>query len=340
MTRLRGADLSVPPVRPASVDPDAVVTVLRVPPELAGSRVDRFVHTELKRASRTRAAAIVRASAFSADARPLSPGARVRAEDLVCLWRAPWDEAPGPESLPILYEDDSLLAIDKPAMVPVHPSARYHQSTVVKILERQIPGFRPRLSHRLDRETSGVLLLTKHALADRLVKKQFEARHAVRKVYLAIVYGNWSQRQEHVHFALELDPTHPTGLKMRVAPSGGLKSHTEVEGLSCRFDEQGSPYSLVRCTLHTGRQHQIRAHMSAMGSPVLGDKLYGADSSLFAKGIDGELTDAEWIQLVLPRHALHASELELSHPDTGERVTFSAPLPEDMAAFWESLLAQ
>ena len=153
MTRLRLDQLGAAPVRPAGVADGAVVTVLRVPPECAGMRVDRFVQSQLKRTSRTRAQEIIQAGAYCPEAIRLRPGARVQAEQCILLWRAPWDDDVVDDALPELFEDDALLAIDKPPFVVVHPTARYHRSTVVKRLEASRPDLVIRLSHRLDRET-------------------------------------------------------------------------------------------------------------------------------------------------------------------------------------------
>lgn len=334
-----GLGLSVD--RPAAVPEGSVVTVLRVPPELAGMRVDRFVQTQLKRTSRTRAAAIVARGAYGPEGRPLRAGDRVRAEQLVMLWRAPWDEQAPDITLPVLYEDEHLLAVDKPAGTPVHPTARYHKSTVVKLLEAARGGERLMLSHRLDRETSGVLLLARTPYADRTVKVQFEARERVLKQYLALTWG-WPERDEfRVALPLELDPVSRYKVKMRVARAGtGLASATGCEVLGRRARPgDGRRYALVRCTLESGRQHQIRVHLAATGTPVVGDKLYGPDDALFARGADRTLSEDDRVALELERHALHAEILEIDHPVTGERLRIRAPLAPDLDAFWQAVEA-
>ncbi len=333
----RGLDVQ----RPPGVPEGSVVTVLRVPPELAGMRLDRFVQTQLKRTSRTRTQEIVGRGAYSPDARPLRKNDRVKAEQCVLLWRAPWDEHAPDVTLTVLYEDDHLLAVDKPAGIPVHPTARYHASTVVKLLESARPGESPaKLSHRIDRETSGVLLLAKTAEADRRVKRQFEERSGVLKRYLAITWG-WPPSPDpfRVELPLELDPTSRYKVKMRPARDGeGLTAATAFEVLGRRADAaSGRRYALLRCTLETGRQHQIRVHLAANGLPIVGDKLYGPDESLFARGADQTLTDDDRRILELDRHALHAELLELAHPCRAGTVRVESPLPADLAAFWDRL---
>ncbi|MEZ4299596.1 MAG: RluA family pseudouridine synthase [Polyangiaceae bacterium] len=326
-------------VRPDSVPEGSVVSVLRVPPECAGMRLDRFVQSQLRRTSRTRTQAILKLGAFSPEAKPLKANDRVRAEQAILLWRPPWDEDPGPADMPILFEDDHLIAVSKPAGMVVHPTARYHASTVVKRLEARRPGERVFPAHRLDRETSGVLLLSRTPEADRRVKVQFEARDTVEKRYLAIAWGRPTLGPSFtLDSPLTLDPDAKYKVKMRIAPPGqGLTAKTGCEILAERTDPlTGRPYTLVRCTLYTGRQHQIRLHLAAAGLPLVGDKLYGPDDALFARGVDGELTPEDNSLLELPRHALHAAELCINHPITGARLTLTAPLPPDLQSFWDS----
>ncbi len=350
MTRVRSYELTFTPTRPTEVADDAVATALRVPPESAGMRLDRFVQSQLRRTSRTRTQLIIRVSAFSPDGRRLRASDRVRAEQHVMLWRAPWDEERVDEELPTLFEDAHYLAVDKPAMIPVHPTARYFRSTVVKILEAARPDERLFLSHRLDRETSGVLLLARTHDADRAVKRAFAgldprtgkavAGRLIEKVYLAIARG-WPERDRfRVEHALEEDPESRFRVKMRVTESpAGLSAATEFEVLERRARPgTGERYALLRCSLETGRQHQIRVHLAAEGLPIVGDKLYGPDDELFARGADGELTDDDLAALELPRHALHAHVLAMAHPlDPSTELRVESPLPADLAAFWEAL---
>lgn len=326
-------------VRPTAVPEGSVVSVLRVPPECAGMRLDRFVQSQLRRTSRTRTQAILKRGAYSHDAKPLRANDRVRAEQLILLWRPPWDDEAEPADMPILYEDDHLTAVSKPAGIVVHPTARYYASTVVKRLEARRPGERVFPAHRLDRETSGVLLMSRTPEADRRVKVQFEARSTVHKRYLAISWGRAESQQFLIDTPMALDPDAKYKVKMRIAaPGEGLSAATDCLVLDARRDpETGREYTLIRCDLLTGRQHQIRLHLSSVGLPIVGDKLYGPDDGLFARGVDEQLTAEDHALLELPRHALHAAELSINHPISGERLHISAPLPADLAAFWEAL---
>jgi 23S rRNA pseudouridine1911/1915/1917 synthase len=240
--------------------------------------------------------------------------------------------------LPILYEDPHLLVVDKPPLVAVHPTARYHKHTVIARLREERPNDFLTLVHRLDRETSGILLVARTPEADRAFKRLLEdrtlgrgRRQPLEKTYLAITRG--IPDQSRIELPLMLDEDNSLRVKMRVAPPGtGLESSTGVTVV-----DSSAGYALVRCALHTGRQHQIRIHLSAVGCPVVGDKLYGPDERMLARAADGELTADDLALLELPRQALHAHRYALEHPMTGTPLDLVSPLPEDLATFWQSL---
>lgn len=339
MTRLRGLS-ETDYERPEGVDEHAVMTAFRVPAEVAGQRVDVFLQSQLHRTSRTRAQFIVRASAYDSGGRALRTNDRVFAGQEIVLWRAPWDETPVPTDVPILYEDEHILAVDKPANLPVHPTARYHHNTLIKLLQAARPGQFVSLGHRLDRETSGVLLVSKTTTCDRALKRNLEMRDGIEKTYVAITRGvPGSGVGDRFRFErnVELDATSRYKVKMRVSDSpDALYAATRFEVLGARGGTGGAAYALVRCELETGRQHQIRVHLADLGAPLVGDKLYGHDESAFARAADGELTAIDLELLEIPRHALHAAALSLAHPITGAPLAIEAPLPEDMRAFWAS----
>jgi len=341
MTRLRVSEGDYP--RPDGVVAGSIVSVFRVPPENAGQRLDVFLQSQLRRTSRTRTQTIIRLSAYDAGGRRLRSNHRVQEGQEVCLWRAPWDETAVPTDVPIVYEDDHLMAVDKPAHLPVHPTARYHHNTLIKLLQAARPGEFLSLGHRIDRETSGVLLVSKTPACDRALKAALEARDGIEKVYTAITWGvprgpDGARSFRHEE-PLELDAESRFKVKMRVGRTkDALYAATRfhVTGVARRGD---ADYALVRCELETGRQHQIRVHLLSLGAPIVGDKLYGPDESAFARSADGELTDADLAALELPRHALHATQMTLPHPITGERLVIDAALPPDLAGFWASLAA-
>lgn len=324
-------------LRPPGVPEDAIVRVVRVPPESEGMRLDVFLATQLRNTSRTRARSIVDNTAFSPAGKKLRHNDRVRAEDRVVLWRLPFEEQDSARELAVLYEDEHLLVVDKPPLMAVHPTARHHHATVVKVLAKSRPGQYLSLIHRIDRETSGLLLVAKTLGADRAFKKKLEDRThaaakgevplAVEKDYLAITWG--VPVNGFVELPLELDPGNSLRVKMRVAERGGLEARTEVSVLEAR-----AGYALCRCRLFTGRQHQIRVHLAATGTPIVGDKLYGPDERMLARAADGELRAEDLEKLELPRHALHAHRYRLTHAITGEPLELESPLPPDLAEFW------
>lgn len=274
------------------------------------------------------------------------------------LWRPPFEvEEEEPGELTTVYEDDWLLVVDKPPLVAVHPTARYHRNTILKRLQTQQPEAFFSLIHRLDRETSGILLVARSAAADRAFKRLLEDRsiaaaaahlpeaqlargwtaaaqrgaalvERLHKTYLAITWG--APADGTIDAPLELDPHNPLRVKMRVARRGaGMEARTEVTVL-----ERRRGYALISCRLLTGRQHQIRVHLAAQGTPVVGDKLYGPDERLHARGADDELTAEDLERLELPRQALHAHRYQLPHAVTGEPLDLVAPLAPDLARFW------
>jgi 23S rRNA pseudouridine1911/1915/1917 synthase len=340
MTRLRASEAIFE--RPKEVPDSSVVTVLRVPPEVEGQRLDLFVQSQLRSTSRTRTQAIIKKSAFDATGRALRANDRVRAEQHILLWRAPWDEVPVPTDIPILYEDDELLAVDKPPLLPVHPSARYYRNTLIRILLDARPNEFLSLGHRLDRETSGVLLVAKTAECDRALKRLFEKRVGVRKTYVAMTWGIPAPAAHggpilRCEKSLEIDPDSRFRVKMRIGEGpSALRAATGFE-VRARGLANGKSYALVVCHLETGRQHQIRVHLASLGVPVVGDKLYGPDDDLFGRSVDGALTSEDLDLLELPRHALHAAEIALPHPITRAPLTITSPLAPDLDAFWQKV---
>ncbi len=345
MTRLKASESTF--VRPDGVADGSIVTVFRVPPEVAGQRLDVFLQSQLRRTSRTRTQQILRGSVFGPDGRPLRKNDRVHAEQHILMWRPPWDEDPVPTDIPTLYEDEDLLVVDKPAHIPVHPTARYYRNTVIRILGDARPGEYLSLVHRIDRETSGVLILAKSAAADRHVKRQLELRDGVEKSYGALTWGvptppigeGRGAATSRFRFSqtLELDPDNPIKVKMRPGQTdAAMHAATwfEVTGVRSRGARR---YARVVCDLETGRQHQIRVHLTSLGAPIVGDKLYGPDEGCFTRNADNELTADDLELLELPRHALHARRIAFAHPRTGKRLEVEAPWPTELEAFWEGL---
>lgn len=323
------------PARPFSLPPgcaeDSIILTFPVAPEFGGMRLDLFVQSRIPRLSRTRAQRIVKACAYREDGVRRRASDLVRAGETVYLVRPNFEEPSACRDLKVVYEDEAMLAIDKPPGLPVHPSASYHRNTVSYILKEQYgEEAAPRIAHRLDRETSGLLLCARTLPYERLLKYAFENRK-MQKTYLAIVRGEIA------------DDAGTISLAMR-RPDQGLHLLMEVrdDGLAAVTDYQVrarvAGYSLVELFPRTGRQHQLRVHLSAIGHSIVGDKLYGPEREApFLESIDTGLTPSLIARLGHPRHALHAHRLTFEHPLTKASVTLEAPLSPDLATLWKRL---
>lgn len=314
-----------PNVRPPDVDPASVVLTYRVPNELGGQRLDRFIQWAIPRLSRTRAQEIVRACARRSDGSARRPSEIVRVGETVMLVRERFVEPEVPLEYSILHEDETLFVIDKPAGLPMHPTATYHKHTLSYLLKQRYGEDPPRISHRLDRETSGVVLCTKGLAAERVMKAQFE-RHAVSKTYQALVRGVVAADRGRID--LPMAPvTEGLHLLMEICEGArGLTAETEYVVL-----ERYADRTLLELYPRTGRQHQLRVHLSAIGHPIVGDKLYGPEREApFLEIIDVGLTPDILARLGHSRHALHAHKTTFIHPSTGESTTVISPLAPDI----------
>lgn len=321
------------PAPPGTAE-DAVVLTFEVAPDHAGVRLDRYIQHRIPRLSRTRAQQIIRACAYRSDGSRRRPSDIVKSGEVVLLVRERFEEPVVPLGFEILLDDGEVLAVDKPAGLPMHPTATYHKHTLSFLLRERLrgpDGYAPQIAHRLDRETSGVVLCGRTRGAARSLKMAFEA-HRVRKTYLAIVRGEIDSEA----FAIDL-PLEParSGLHvlMNVAGEGGLSAHTEV-----RVRARRAGHSLVELFPRTGRQHQLRVHLSAIGHPIVGDKLYGPEREApFLEYIETGMTPELTRRLGHERQALHAHAVTFAHPASGTDVTVSAPLAPDLERLWESL---
>jgi 23S rRNA pseudouridine1911/1915/1917 synthase len=299
---------------------------LVVPPELAGLRLDHFIKTQIPRLSRTKIQDIIETQLEPR----AKPAATVVADDHYVIRRPARAEPPCPRTFAVLHEDARVRVVDKPALLPVHASAKFYFNTLARVLGERYPDEpEQQICHRLDRETSGCLVVARDRAAAVTLKDAFASKARVHKEYLAVVHGQppWDD-EELIEIPLRLaqpgDPTRLPHVRMLPGP-GGQPAATRVVVTARHGD-----HALVRCTLLTGRQHQIRAHLAAVGFPIVGDKLYGHGDDLFIRYCDEGLTGELAARFVLPRHALHAARVVFPHPDGGE-VTAEAPLPADMA---------
>jgi 23S rRNA pseudouridine1911/1915/1917 synthase len=316
-----------PFTRPTSVPEDAIATVFTVRLEHAGLRLDRWLAIEMPRLSRTRAQRIVEDWAFDAAARPLGAAHRMRHNEVVVVFRPRWEEPEVPREVALLHVDDDVIALDKPAGLPVHPTAKFHHNTLTAVLAERFPRERVVLAHRLDRETSGVILAARTHEAERHLKGAFAGRD-IEKTYQAVVHGVIAEDRFEVDAPLCLEGGE-VGVRMCVRPiaRGGMASRTRFEVL-----ERLDGFTRVACHPETGRQHQIRVHLAHAGHAIVGDKLYAHGDAVFLASLDGALDDETRALLLLERHALHAWAVRFEHP-RGGALTVTAPFAEDLAAF-------
>jgi 23S rRNA pseudouridine1911/1915/1917 synthase len=299
-----------------------------VEPNYAGWRLDRYLAQKIRRMPRERIHRLIRVAVHSDHAlkpsTPVWPGLTFRVR------RRADEEPETPTSLPEVHCDDWLLVLDKPAGLPMHPTARYHTGTLVTLVrERYGEGF-AELAHRLDRETSGLVVCGRSPEVCHQLMRAFVGGR-VRKEYLALCEGH-PPEDTFVADAPIAEGGELVRIAVRIDPVRGKPARTRFEVLR-RFTRGGEPFALVRARPETGRQHQIRIHLHTAGFPLVGDKMYGPDPSYFDRFSRRCLEPEAWARLRLPRHALHAAALTLEHPGSGERVTFRSPLPEDLADF-------
>lgn len=319
--------------------PEELIAIpLEVDPARDGYRLDRFLSHKFRRLSRNRIHQMI------ARERVIDEGSgvaltknsgRVRAGQRLVIHRPAPVEPPVVLDYSVLFEDEWVLVIDKPAGLPVHPSARYHKHTLTAVMRGRLgPDHGWEMAHRLDRETSGVMVFGRGDSMRQLKGSFF--RREVRKEYLALVHG---RLEDPVSIDVSLGAAEDSRILIKVGPrpieDGGLEALTRIEPLDFgTFRDE--PITLVRALPRTGRTHQIRAHLEYIGHGIVGDKIYGADERVFLEVVeDGRSLDEVGKELGLSRQALHASRLAFPHPATGEHVEFEAPWPPALAAILE-----
>ncbi len=296
----------------------------------SGLRLDRFLADRLRGYSRSRVQDIIAQGRVFLRSKTAESSDRVRHGDVVLIRYPQRQQAPPiEERLAPIYEDTWLLAVNKPAGMLSHPTDTVLRNCVTSVLKAQHPAWTPRLAHRLDRETSGVLLLAKDAGTARDLTEQF-TRRLVRKQYLAIVLGRVPFSRRLVELPLGREGL---GIKVRQrVADAGASAATEFRRLAAAGD-----HSLVSAIPRTGRLHQIRVHLAAIGHPVVGDKLYTGGGEFYLKACRHAWAPEDASSLGAERQMLHARRLRLRHPATGSPLTITAPLPQDFRARLRSL---
>jgi 23S rRNA pseudouridine1911/1915/1917 synthase len=289
--------------------------------EDAGQRLDRYLTKDGAWGSRSQVQRLIGAGCVRLDGAVVKAGASVRAGQTIEVHDPGPPQRAGLEAedipLSVVYEDEWILVINKPAGLVVHPAPGHWRGTLVSALLHHWRGPRPGLDpqrpgivHRLDKDTSGVLVIAKDAATLAELGRQFKDRE-VEKQYVAVVWGKVRSSRGTITHPIARNRVHRKRMAVR---AGGRQAVTSFEVIE-RFDA----VTFLRLSPHTGRTHQIRVHLAALGHPIVGDALYGRQRRAEAPPL-------------IARQALHAERIAFRHPHTGARVSFHAPLPDDMAS--------
>ena len=312
-----------------------------VKPRTDGKRIDAYLASRFTDYSRSVIQRIIEAEAVHVNGRPVKASYKVRSGDVVRVWLPELlDTAPVPEDIPIdvIYEDESLTVVNKPAGMVTHPAKGNWKGTLVNAIQfhydtlSTVAGVnRPGIVHRLDRDTSGLLVVVKDDIAHRKIALQFELRE-VHKEYLALVYGVPQRDSDYIERPIGFHPVTREKMAIRTLEDGGKPAVTFYEVV-----ERFAGYALVRCKPQTGRTHQIRVHLTHIGHPIVADKAYSGRDKLTLGELLGDHGDTRPETILIDRQALHAYALRFTHPTTGKEISLSAPLPADMGRALEAL---
>ena len=317
---------------------------LQVEPDAGGRRLDQFLVTQLADISRARVQELIDQEKVLVNGKPGRRSLRLRGgesiEILAPAERPPLRALPEDIPLDIVYEDDDLAVINKPAGMMVHAGAGAtddvrNRGTLVNALLHRFASLssgtgeaRPGIVHRLDKETSGLIVVAKNDVAHRKLAEQFSSRQ-VHKTYLTLVHG-WPKRDRGtIDSPIARDVQRRTRMTTRRSSGREAVSHYEVRE---RFESPYGKFALLAVTIETGRTHQIRVHLSSLGHPVVGDSLYGAPKSVVPGTKENDLPN-----LALGRNFLHAAAIELKQPLTGKRIVLETQLPAELQVFLRRL---
>lgn len=327
---------------------EALPSPITVAPENAGKRLDQFLAAQLD-VSRARVQQLISEQKILVNEKSARASLKLCGGERITLSgpaaRPPLRAIPENIPLKIVYEDDDLAIVDKPAGMMVHAGAgatedARNRGTLVNALLHHFSTLsglggemRPGIVHRLDKETSGLILVAKNDAAHRKLAAQFAGRE-VKKTYIALVHGWVKKDSGTISAAISRDRTRRTRMTTRVAGGREAVSHYKVLR---RIDSPFGKFTLLEVKIDTGRTHQIRVHLASLGHPVVGDTVYGAPRELRPARTRGKQVTGGAISL--PRNFLHAAELALAHPRTGARIALTCPLPAELQAFLEALQA-
>jgi len=340
--------------------PSPITHELAVAETDAGVRLDRYLAAQLPELSRTRIQQLIEAGLVLVGGRPTKGAHRLRGGEKIAVEaqaRPPMQAVAEAIPLDILYEDADVIVVNKPAGMTVHAGAGNTRGTLVNALlgrgqelSQGGDALRPGIVHRLDKETSGVILVAKNDFAHAKLAEGFRQR-TVKKTYIALVEGLLTERQGRFELAIGRDLHRRTRMAVhrekpgsalrRNAPRGGLLPGNAREARTdWRTLAEVDGTTLVEVQLHTGRTHQIRVHFSAAKHPVVGDTLYGASSQICVGAGVGRGAAREREQVIIPpleRNFLHAARLGFSQPRSGEWIEVRAPMPRELHEFVKKL---
>jgi 23S rRNA pseudouridine1911/1915/1917 synthase len=312
----------------------------RVKARMVGKRIDAYLASRFPDYSRSVIQKIIDAGAVLVNAQLTKASYKVRLDDHIRVWLPELaDEIPAPENIPItvVYEDEAFVVVNKGPGMVTHPAKGHWSGTLVNAIQYHFDtlstvagAHRPGIVHRLDRDTSGLIVVAKDDQAHKLLAQQFEDR-TIQKEYLALVSGAPERDSDYITRTIGFHPTNREKMAIRSPEDGGKEAVTFYEVL-----ERFVGFALVRCRPETGRTHQIRVHLTHIGHPVVADKAYSGRGRLTFGDLAGsEIADAD--RILIDRQALHAHSLRLSHPLTGQPLQLTAPMPEDMRRTLEAL---
>jgi 23S rRNA pseudouridine1911/1915/1917 synthase len=337
-------ETSVRPAADAAAAPDSggePVRELTVPASAAGTRIDIFLTSVLDGFSRQQLRNAIQEGGAAVNGRVVRPSFRLKADQQIRFAiPAPADDGPRPEKIPldILYEDDGLVVVNKPAGMVVHPARGHWSGTLTSGLAFHFRSLsdvggpaRPGIVHRLDRDTTGVILVAKTNAAHMHLAEQFAAR-TVQKTYVAVTVGRIDHDRDQIDAPIGRHPFQRDKMAIR-------ENHATSKPATSfyRVLERFAHATAVQVEPKTGRTHQIRVHLDHIGYPVLCDRLYGGRATLTASQLLRQSVNDPQEPPLLSRHALHAQRLEIEHPQSGKRLAFEAPLPGDMQNVLETL---
>ena len=311
---------------------------LTVPPKQSRIRLDVYLTHQVENATRSKVRQAIDGGSVLVNGKPVKASHQVApGENIEVTLPRPPRQAAEPEDIPleVLHEDEDLLVVNKPAGMVTHPAYGNYSGTLVNALLHHCKGLsqvntslRPGIVHRLDKDTSGLMVVAKNDRAHQLLARQFSAR-TIERAYWALVWGTFSESKGVIEASLGRSKK---DRKKVAVTAEGKHARTEFQVL-----RRYAYLTLLQLRLHTGRTHQIRVHLAHVGHPVFGDPTYGGRSSTWGGLTGSKAQQAARLLKLLPRQALHAKTIGFVHPGTNERISFDSELPNDMASVLSEL---